>query len=124
MQQLDALTSDELLQVRAKVDALIQAKTSTVPNVFFLATLPIATSYPFATLIPSSRPSSRTIHGIRQLNKLDEHNITYSSKLQADRDTSLKEVIDLVDEWMNDESGYDKEAYPQIEAALKQNHPS
>ncbi|MEQ8957823.1 MAG: hypothetical protein RLP02_07875 [Coleofasciculus sp. C2-GNP5-27] len=34
---------------------------------------------------------------------------------------SLKEVIKLVNCWMADESGYDEETYPKIEAALNQN---
>ncbi|NES22196.1 MAG: hypothetical protein F6K41_25550 [Symploca sp. SIO3E6] len=36
-------------------------------------------------------------------------------------DESLKDVIELVESWMADESGYDEETYPQIEAALNQN---
>lgn len=33
-------------------------------------------------------------------------------------DGSLDFAIKLVDKWMSDESGYDEETYPQIEAAL------
>jgi adenylosuccinate synthase len=39
-------------------------------------------------------------------------------------DDSVEEVIELVDEWMADESDYDQETYPQIEAALNKNQLS
>jgi hypothetical protein len=39
-------------------------------------------------------------------------------------DETLEDAIKLVDEWMSDESGYDEETYPQIEAALNQNRLS
>jgi len=32
----------------------------------------------------------------------------------------LKQAIALVDEWMNEESEYDEQTHPQIEAALNQ----
>jgi len=35
-------------------------------------------------------------------------------------DAPVKNIIDLVNDWMCDESGYDEETYPQIEAALNQ----
>ena len=38
----------------------------------------------------------------------------------ADKDSSLERAIALVDEWMNDESEYDEQTYPQIEANLNQ----
>ncbi len=39
-------------------------------------------------------------------------------------DETLDDAIKLVEEWMSDESGYDEETYPQIEAALNQNRLS
>jgi hypothetical protein len=39
-------------------------------------------------------------------------------------DDSLEKVTELVNQWVNDHSGYDEEAYPQIEAALNQNYLS
>jgi hypothetical protein len=36
-------------------------------------------------------------------------------------DNSLEQVIQLVDNWMNDDSGYDEQVYPQIEAGLTAN---
>jgi predicted RNase H-like HicB family nuclease len=39
-------------------------------------------------------------------------------------DESVEDLIELVDEWMNEDSSYDEEVYPQIDAALKQNRVS
>ncbi|MBW4686689.1 MAG: hypothetical protein KME40_16675 [Komarekiella atlantica HA4396-MV6] len=47
--------------------------------------------------------------------------ITSLSELEVNEDNSLEKVIEVVDEWMTDESGYDEEVYPQIEVALTQN---
>jgi hypothetical protein len=33
-------------------------------------------------------------------------------------DNSLEQVIELVDNWMSDDSGYDENTYPEIEAVL------
>ena len=40
------------------------------------------------------------------------------------RDNSLENAINLVDEWMTDESGYDEEVYPEIENKLNKNQVS
>ena len=42
----------------------------------------------------------------------------------ADKDGSLERAIALVDEWMNEESVYDEQTYPQIEARLHRNRLS
>jgi hypothetical protein len=39
----------------------------------------------------------------------------------TETDSSLEQVIELVDSWMSDESGYDQQGYPEIEAALTAN---
>ncbi|QFS46326.1 hypothetical protein [Nostoc sphaeroides] len=52
---------------------------------------------------------------------LDKYQVVQFSKSEAKEDDSLEKVIELVDEWMADESGYDEQTYPQIEAALNQN---
>ena len=39
-------------------------------------------------------------------------------------DESVEDLIELVDEWMNDDSEYDEKVYPRIDAALKQNRVS
>ncbi|MBE9054639.1 hypothetical protein IQ237_01070 [Sphaerospermopsis sp. LEGE 08334] len=43
------------------------------------------------------------------------------SELKPENNDSLEKIIALVDEWMADESEYDQETYPQIEAALNKN---
>lgn len=56
---------------------------------------------------------------------LSKYQTTQFSEREAnEEDNSLEQVIQLVDEWMTDESGYDEETYPQIEAALTQNRLS
>ncbi|MEH2066109.1 MAG: hypothetical protein V7K50_28255 [Nostoc sp.] len=46
------------------------------------------------------------------------------SELDAKGDNSLENVIELIDEWTADESGYDEQTYPQIETGLNQNRLS
>lgn len=36
-------------------------------------------------------------------------------------DSSLEQVIELVDSWMGDNSGYDQFAYPEVEVGLLEN---
>ncbi|BAZ79976.1 hypothetical protein PN497_01045 [Sphaerospermopsis kisseleviana CS-549] len=43
------------------------------------------------------------------------------SELKPENNNSLEKIIALVDECIADESGYDQETYPQIEAALNKN---
>nr|WP_322718819.1 hypothetical protein [Nostoc sp. ChiQUE02]MDZ8231808.1 hypothetical protein [Nostoc sp. ChiQUE02] len=123
MQQLDALTHAELLKVRAKVDALIEGKSLPLPNIFSAGSYQRMTSVssdkrdidiaiPLPALIPGS-----TIKG--HINK-----VVQFSQLETKTDDSLKKVIELVDEWMDDAEGYDEETYTQIETALNQNRPS
>ena len=58
--------------------------------------------------IPNTSPRLITTFSV-------EHNKT---------DESVEDLIELVDEWMNEDSSYDEEVYPQIDAALKQNRVS
>jgi predicted RNase H-like HicB family nuclease len=50
--------------------------------------------------------------------------ITTFSLTTDKNDESVEDLIELVDEWMNEESSYDEEVYPRIDAALKQNRVS
>jgi predicted RNase H-like HicB family nuclease len=50
--------------------------------------------------------------------------ITTFSLTTNKNDESVEDLIELVDEWMNEESSYDEEVYPRIDAALKQNRVS
>jgi hypothetical protein len=81
IQRLDALSLEQLLEARIKIDSLIQSKY---------------------TLMKS---------------------IDQSLSPETEND-SLKEVIELVNVWIADESGYDEETYPQIEAGLNHNRLS
>ncbi len=47
--------------------------------------------------------------------------ITTFSVKPDKNDESIEDLIELVDEWMNDDSEYDEKVYPRIDAALKQN---
>jgi predicted RNase H-like HicB family nuclease len=50
--------------------------------------------------------------------------ITTFSVNPSKNDESIEDLIELVDEWMNDNSEYDEKVYPRIDAALKQNRMS
>ncbi len=43
------------------------------------------------------------------------------SKSSLEEDDSLERIIELVDEWMSDDSGYDETVLPEIKAGLNQN---
>lgn len=147
-QQLDDLYLDQLLEIKVRVDTLIKQKSSqpnesqqqsTQTRYFSVIT---TGKYRSATLITGERTdrdrsetiSSSSINSLslealekRQQNKPGDvqFELVQVSELKATENGDLLEkVIDLVDEWMADESGYDEETYPQIEAALNQNHLS
>ncbi|MBD2294751.1 hypothetical protein H6G06_14985 [Anabaena sphaerica FACHB-251] len=52
----------------------------------------------------------------------DSSKFNQISESKLENDDSLEKLIKLVDEWMADQSGYDKETYPQLEVALTQNN--
>jgi hypothetical protein len=127
MQQLDALSVEELLEVRAKVNALIPVKSSELANIenakshfnktpkryaLFSEVLESATSNEWLDkwLILKIRESFAPVVEL-------EVNTIHT-------DNSLEKFIELVDGWMADESDYDQETHPQIEAALNQNRLS
>ncbi|MEH2333368.1 hypothetical protein [Nostoc sp.] len=147
MQQLDALSSAELLAVRARVDALIEGQSLPLgkgqPPLFRLRNvqIPESTTYygsfsrftfirnenndvdilaaPATINIPrtnATNPLPTWLRALRQ-NQVAQF-------LESKGDDSLEKVMELVDEWMADESGYDEQTYPQIEAGLNQNRMS
>ncbi|MBD6614890.1 hypothetical protein FNW02_03240 [Komarekiella sp. 'clone 1'] len=134
MQQLDALSLAELLAVRARVDALIERQSLPLGNVKIPNTAAHG-SYRKFTFIhnensdvdilaplttinpPITNATNRFLYSLREL----RHQVVQLSESEAKEDDSLEQVIELVDEWMADESGYDEEKYSQIEAALTQN---
>ncbi|HEY9802850.1 MAG TPA: hypothetical protein V6D25_20970 [Leptolyngbyaceae cyanobacterium] len=140
IEQLNALSLPELLQVRAKVNALIEEKSLNA-SILSSGSYQRMTSVsgdnediditnPLSGVISSSSIKSHLeITDITLINNVDfskliAYEIARISKLTPNKDDSLEKLIDLVDEWMDEESGYDEESYPQIEAALNQNRPS
>ncbi|MEH2451710.1 hypothetical protein [Nostoc sp.] len=149
MQQLDALSSAELLAVRARVDALIEGQS-----------LPLGKGQlPLFRLRNVQIPESTTYYGsfsrftfIRNENKdvdilaapatintprtnatsplptwlraLRQNQVAQFLESESKGDDSLEKVMELVEEWMVDESGYDEQTYPQIETGLNQNRMS
>jgi hypothetical protein len=164
MQQLDALTLPELLQVKAKVDVLIKVKSLTSYNAAVSTAAVAAIANTTGTVSTNSQTfgfiakvitgvyrikdslgviwsifTSKSLrdfnrnglfevygssHVLNKIEILDIYNSFQSTQLKVDKDNSLEKLIGLVDQWMDDESGYDEETFPQIEAALNQNHPS
>ncbi|AFZ58075.1 hypothetical protein H6G54_15875 [Anabaena cylindrica FACHB-243] len=127
MQQLDALSVEELLEVRAKVNALIPVKSSRLANIenakshFNEALERSALLLEVSKLVTSNEcPDKWLILKIREsfapVVELEVNTIHTDNSFN-----SLEKFIELVDEWMADESDYDQKTYPQIEAALNQN---
>ena len=152
IQQLNSLSLEQLLEVRGKVDELIEDKSSPSSQ--------ITGSYSSKTFISPSKgeidllitiPALRdkAIDKARELvlralsgkypvaitgttdPLTGEHRFIATSVVDAiepfeldPENESLENVIKLVDEWMSDESGYDEETYPQISAALNRNRLS
>ncbi|YAF96337.1 MAG: hypothetical protein AB3A66_01165 [Nodularia sp. CChRGM 3473] len=119
MQQLDALSLAELLEIKARVDALVEEKFSPFSQIrqdfahrkynYLTPTTGILGSYHQMTFVSS------------QTRDIDITDFEGFVEPKTNGDDSLEKVIGLVDEWMADESRYDEETYPQIEAGLNQN---
>ncbi len=108
IQQLDTLSLEQLLEVREKVNALIKEKALE------------------SALYPDAR-SPIVVLGQPGAGKSTLLARLLGAKLPKDvdvEDETLEDAIKLVEEWMSDESGYDEETYPQIDAALNQNRLS
>lgn len=150
MQQLNALSLAELLAVRARVDTLIENQSLPLGKVqrrfFSSRNTSINQNAPYRggsyrrnifissenidvdilALITAINPpiTDTTNHFLDLLQQLKQNQVAQFVELEAKEDDSLEQVIELVDEWMADESGYDEETYPQIETALTQNRLS
>ncbi len=147
IQQLNALSLAELLAVSARVDTLIEGQslplgksqrrlfrsvnTSITQNTLYRG------SYRRNTFIssenidvdilaapPTINPITSTTNRFPDWLQLRQNQVAQFLESEAKEDDSLEQVIELVDEWMADESGYDEETYPQIQAALTQNRLS
>ncbi|MEH2318060.1 hypothetical protein [Nostoc sp.] len=147
IQQLNTLSLAELLAVSARVDTLIEGQslplgksqrrlfrsvnTSITQNTLYRG------SYRRNTFIssenidvdilaapPTINPITSTTNRFPDWLQLRQNQVAQFLESEAKEDDSLEQVIELVDEWMADESGYDEETYPQIQAALTQNRLS
>jgi hypothetical protein len=149
MQQLNVLSLAELLAVRARVDTLIEGQSLPLGKgqrrLFHSENIPITQntqyrgSYHRSIFISSENIDVDILAAITAINppvtnttnrflnwlqELRQNQVTQFSESEAKGDDSLEQLIELVDEWMTDESGYDEEMYPQIQAALTQNRLS
>lgn len=147
MQQLNALSLAELLAVRARVDTLIEGQSLPLGksqrrlfrsvNTYITQNTSYRGSYRRNTFIssenidvdivaapPTINPITSTINRFPDWLQFRQNEVAQFLESEAKEDDSLEQVIELVDEWMADESGYDQETYPQIQAALTQNRLS
>ncbi len=123
IQQFETLPLEQLLELKEKVDALIEKKA--LESALYEPLSPKSRAklpYPdWRSVIIVGQPGAgkstlvRSLLGYREDSPLEN---------VAAEDETLEDAIKLVDEWMSDESGYDEETYPQIEAALNQNQVS
>ena len=129
IKQLKSFSLEELLKVKQKVDELIQKKTfsyyrTTINSQEYL----IDTQNPIISIGRVSTPIEVEIKAsigidVEDSIELNKEPLKTTKKLEI-RDNSLENAINLVDEWMTDESDYDKETYPEIEKALNKNRAS
>ncbi|OYD96688.1 hypothetical protein CDG76_07915 [Nostoc sp. 'Peltigera membranacea cyanobiont' 210A] len=146
MQHLDALSSAELLVVRAKIDALIEGQSlplgKVIPplfpwrNVRNTENIAYRGSFSRFTFIHNDNNDVDILAALATINTLGtnatnllptwlresrQNQLAQFSESEAKVDDTLKKVIGLVDEWIADESGYDEQSYPQIETGLNPN---
>lgn len=114
--QLNELSLEELLEFKRKINELVEVKLSDISKSdatdLFLAAISSSSIKGTIryTLLSKEAQAIHFYEDIRQL-------ITSEDV----RENSLGNIIELVDEWMNDESEYDEVVYSDIEAGLDQN---
>ncbi|MBW4598560.1 MAG: hypothetical protein KME29_02850 [Calothrix sp. FI2-JRJ7] len=125
--ELDNFSLEQLLEVKEKVDKLIQSKTlntaeggntyrDTGAGYYTVTKHPVPNN--FQVNIKGSKVGATEVSGSAQ-----DIDIVVSSVKQVNNQNdmqALDSMIALVSEWQEDESGYDEEVYPNIEAALNQ----
>jgi hypothetical protein len=147
MQQLNALSLAELLAVRARVDTLIEGQSlplgkgqrrffrsgnsyitqntsyrgSYRRNIFISENSDVDILAAPPTINPITSTTNRFLDWLRALR---QNQVTQFFESEAKADDSLEQVLELVDEWMVDESRYDEQTYPQVKGALNQNQLS
>ena len=133
IQRLDALSLEQLLEARTKIDSLIQSKYTLIKLKDLLNienirkdNIPVSlyrdVCRDILAKLEKITDSAYTISNYPSVN--DSLSSIDQSSSPKTEDDSLKDVIELVNGWMADESGYDEETYPQIEAGLNHNRLS
>ena len=129
IQQLESQYLRELLLIKQKVDELIQKKmfspyrttinSQQYPSNLqgqFTETYYINTYIGLESEFTSVQPVTSLSTNVTTFKKYQEYDeVKNESEV---KNNSLKNAINLVDEWMTDESGYDEEVYPEIENAF------
>ena len=129
IKQLESLSLRELLLIKQKVDELIQKKmfspyrttinSQQYPSNFqgqFTETYYINTYIELESEFTSVQPVKSLSTNSTKIKK-DQESLEIKNESEV-KDNSLVNAINLVDEWMTDESGYDEEVYPEIENAF------
>lgn len=122
IQRLDALSLEQLLEARTKIDALIESKyllkrEDISADIIILAACRDVSVKTYKRTTPQAQIFNQSLFN-ESLGSIRQ------SSSPETEDDSLKDVIELVNGWMADESGYDEETYPQIEAGLNHNRLS
>lgn len=122
IQRLDALSLEQLLEARTKIDALIESKyllksEDISEDIIILAACRDVSVKTYKRTTPQAQIFNQSLFN-ESLGSIRQ------SSSPETEDDSLKDVIELVNGWMADESGYDEETYPQIEAGLNHNRLS
>lgn len=128
IQQLGTLSLEQLLEVREKVNALIEEKA---PDSKLYKTLDFKYSLVRTGVVGQAGAGiSETLANLLGSSSSERNYLVvargdhFSLEDVDAEDETLDDAIKLVEEWMSDESGYDEETYPQIESALNQNRLS
>jgi hypothetical protein len=104
LQQLESLSLEQLLEFATEINRLVQTK--------------------IASLARDEQRKNATGNVVED--DIDEYSpsLSFVKDRKDKEDNSVENVTALIEEWMGEESGYDEETYPQIEAALNQDRVS
>ena len=129
IQRLESLSLQELLNVRQKVDELIQEKTF-----FSYQTTVNSPQLPIPSLLATTLKTTvklkttakkKTAKAKTKAKAYQKSQTTLNTKNELEgKDSSLENAMNLVDDWMTDESDYDEKICPEIENALNKNRAS
>lgn len=109
--ELHHLSLGELLKLKQEINKLVEQKLSEMTKSSI--TKPSLPSLSTGTLIGSQIAFiPQPVYSYEDIRQL--------VKPENGQDNSLGKIKELIDEWMNDESGDDEVMYPQIEEGLNQ----